>query len=171
MKMNAESIESFFQEKIISPQDIGLWRDDLRMQGKTLATLNGSFDLLHAGHLYILFEASKCADVLLVALNSDSSIQQYKSLNRPIIPLSYRLQMISSIAFVDKVTWFDEVDPRRLIKDICPDIHVNGAEYGTNCIEAETVKEIGARLHIVDRIPGLATSSILQKIQTLSEAH
>lgn len=122
--------------------------------------------MLHAGHLYILEQASLEADFLLVALNSDASIQKYKSSKRPIIPLKYRLEMMAALEFVDFVTWFEETDPRDFLLKVRPDVHVNGAEYGSNCIEAEVVKQIGARLHLVDRIPGLATSEILEKIRT-----
>jgi rfaE bifunctional protein nucleotidyltransferase chain/domain len=127
--------------------------------------LNGSFDLLHAGHLFIIYQASLQADRLIVALNSDLSIQRYKSSDRPIIPLQYRLEMIAALEFVDYVTWFDETDPCKLIEKIKPDVHVNGKEYGENCIEAPVVKACGARLHLVDRIPSLATSFIIEKIK------
>ena len=156
--------QCYSRQKILSPDELGQKVHELRQLGKTIATLNGSFDLMHAGHLHILFEASRQADILLVALNSDESIRQYKSMDRPIIPLEYRLQMMTSISFVHFVTWFHETDPRQLLTVIRPDVHVNGAEYGAHCIEAETVHACGGRLHIVDRIPSLATSAIIDKI-------
>ncbi len=123
---------------------------------------------MHAGHLQIILEASQVADVLVLALNTDRSIQQYKSPDRPIIPLEYRLQMMAALGFVDYVTWFDELDPIKILSVIKPDVHVNGAEYGENCIEAETVRSNGGRIHIVQLVPGLSTSQILKKIQALS---
>ena len=105
------------------------------------------------------------ADRLIVALNSDLSIQKYKGTDRPIIPLNYRLEMMAALEFVDYVTWFDETDPRLILEKIKPDIHVNGAEYGIDCIEAETVKTHGGKIHLVDRIPSLATSAIIEKIK------
>lgn len=158
---------TFCKKKWIDPTALSSHVSALRAKGLSIATLNGSFDLLHAGHLHILFEASKQADVLIVALNSDASIQQYKSPDRPIISLKYRLELLSAISFVDFVTWFDETDPRELLKKIGPDVHVNGAEYGQFCIEADVVKEHGGKLYLVDRIPGLATSEIIDKIQNL----
>lgn len=155
----------WLQKKLIEPEHLEEKVAQIRARQLSLATLNGSFDLMHAGHLFIIHEASKQADRLLVALNSDSSIQQYKSPDRPIIPLSYRLEMIAALEFVDYVTWFDEIDPRVLLAKIKPDVHVNGAEYGVECIEAETVKTHGGRLHLVDRIPSLATSAIIEKIK------
>lgn len=154
-----------FQRKLIKPENLEESVAALRKQGKTIATLNGSFDLLHAGHLQIIYEASQMGDVLIVALNTDRSIQQYKSLHRPLIPLEYRLQMMSALEFVHHVTWFDETDPRKILSVIKPDVHVNGAEYGANCIEADTVKSNGGKLHIVNLIPGLSTSQIVEKIK------
>lgn len=152
------------QNKYIHPSKLSQKVMELRKAGHQIATLNGSFDLLHAGHLQIIYEASQQADILIVALNSDSSIKQYKSPLRPIIPLEYRLQMMSALDFVNYVTWFEETDPRHLLSMIKPDVHVNGAEYGENCLEAETVKSNGGRIHMVKLLPGLSTTDILKKI-------
>ena len=156
---------TWLQKKLVEPAKLEEKIADLRAEGRTIATLNGSFDLMHAGHLYIIDEASKQADCLIVALNSDSSIKKYKGAARPIIPLAYRLQMMAALEFVDYVTWFDETDPCNLLSKIKPDVHVNGAEYGENCIEANTVKMHGGKIYIVPRIDGLATSHIIEKIK------
>ncbi len=154
-----------YRKKLVHPEQLEGWAVALKEKGKRIATLNGSFDLLHAGHLQILFEASQVGDVLMVALNSDHSIQQYKNPKRPLIPLEYRLQMVAALEYVDYVTWFEETDPRRLLSIIQPQVHVNGAEYGENCIEAETVRAHGGTLHIVSLVSGLSTSSIVRKIR------
>ena len=161
--------KSFRQEKAIPPEALASKVNALRKEGKTIATLNGSFDLMHAGHLHILFSGSLQADILIVALNTDKSIQAYKSPDRPIISLENRVDMMAAMACVDYVTWFDETDPRNILSIIQPDVHVNGVEYGENCIEAETVKQYGGRIHLVDRIPGLATSDVIRKIRTLCD--
>lgn len=152
-------------KKLIDPQHLEEICGELRAKGLTLATLNGSFDLLHAGHLYMIHQASLQADRLIVALNSDRSIQQYKSPQRPIIPLFERLDLIAALEFVDYVTWFEETDPRALLARIAPDVHVNGIEYGEQCIEAEVVKAKGGRIHLVDRIPMLSTSGLIEKVK------
>lgn len=154
------------QKKLIDPAQLETKIASIRADHRTLATLNGSFDLLHAGHLYILHEAARQADCLLVALNSDRSIQKYKSSNRPIISLPYRLEMVAALACVDYVTWFDETDPCALLAQIKPDVHVNGAEYGENCIEAQTIALYGGKLHLVPRIPSLSTTEIIQRIKS-----
>lgn len=159
----------FSKSKIISPDKLKAKVDEIRKEGKTIATLNGSFDLMHAGHLHMIFSASQQGDVLIVALNTDRSIQEYKSPLRPIIPLEYRLQMMAALGFVNYVTWFDETDPKKILNVIKPDVHVNGAEYGHNCIEAETVISNGGKIHIVDLVPGLSTSQIIKKIISIEK--
>jgi len=156
----------WLQKKLIKPEQLENKILELRKTGKTLATLNGSFDLLHAGHLYMIHQASLQADVLLVALNSDASIKQYKSIRRPIIPLMYRLEMMAALEFVDYVTWFEETTPCALLAKIRPDVHVNGIEYGENCVEADVVRSCGGRLHLVDRIATLSTTAVIEKVRT-----
>lgn len=159
------TFKEFSNQKIIHPDDLVAKVKEIKQQNLTLATINGSFDLLHAGHLHILYEASKTADILLVALNSDASVKGYKGRDKPIVPLINRLEIITALAFVDYATWFEELDPRQLLSRIQPHVHVNGSEYGPHCVEADIVKTYGGRLHLVERIPGLATSAIINKIR------
>ena len=154
------------QKKVVDPNSLEEWVKEIRRQKKTIATLNGTFDLLHAGHLHMIYEAKKQADILIIALNSDSSIRRNKGKKRPIIPLPFRLQMIAALKFVDFVTYFEEEDPRQILSCIRPDVHVNGEEYGENCIEAPIVHSFKGRLHIVKKIVGLSTSEIIKKIKS-----
>ncbi len=153
--------------KYLDPEEIAEKVDAMRREGKSIVTINGSFDLLHAGHLEILYQASLQGDILIVALNTDHSIQGYKGLHRPIIPLEYRRELIAALKMVDYVTWFHALDPRELLARIRPDVHVNGAEYGENCIEADVVRAHGGRLHLVERIDGLTTSKIIRTCASL----
>lgn len=155
-----------YKKKVIDPNCLETKSEEIKKKYK-LVTINGSFDLLHAGHLHILEEAKKQGDKLLVALNSDSSIQQYKSKNRPIISLNYRLQMMAALKCVDYVTWFEELNPIKILSLIKPHVHVNGSEYGKNCIEAEIVQQHGGILHIVGLKDGLSTSNIVDKIKAV----
>lgn len=162
---------SFFSQairgKLLAPDQLEESVKELRKQSRTIVTLNGSFDLLHAGHLEMIYQASLQGDILIVGLNTDRSIQQYKSTKRPIIPLEQRVMMMAALFMVDYVTWFDETDPREMLKKIRPDVHANGSEYGFNCIEAEVVKECGGRVHIIPLVPGFSTSQIIEKITCL----
>ncbi|MGM0440383.1 MAG: adenylyltransferase/cytidyltransferase family protein [Chlamydiota bacterium] len=162
--------EEYASKKIIAPYELEKRLGYIRKAesgDKTIATLNGSFDLLHAGHLHIIYEASQAADALIVALNSDDSIKENKGPQRPIIPLKYRLQMMAALAFVDYVTWFEESDPRELLRVIKPNVHVNGSEYGDKCIEAEIIRKYGGEIKIASLIPGLSTSEIINRIKDL----
>jgi rfaE bifunctional protein nucleotidyltransferase chain/domain len=156
--------ESF--EKVILPKDLEKKSQEIKKKHR-LVSLNGSFDLLHAGHLYILNEAKAQGDKLLVALNSDSSIKQYKSEDRPIIPLEYRLEMMAAIQCVDFVTWFEELSPLKILSLIKPHVHVNGSEYGKDCLEANLIENQGGVLHIVSLKDGLSTSNIIGKIKAV----
>ena len=161
--------EQAIQKKIIDPEDLESFADEVKQSGRALVTLNGSFDLLHPGHLQMIYEASCQGDLLLMLLNTDKSIQTYKSPFRPINPLRSRLLHIAALEMVDYVSWFDETDPRVVLEKIKPAIHVNGSEYGENCIEAEVVKKNGGRIHIVTLIPGYSSTNMINKIKSLCE--
>lgn len=139
----------------------------LRLQGKRIVTLNGSFDLLHAGHLHILEEARAQGDILIVGVNSDASVKRYKSKDRPVIAVGDRASMLLGLRCVDFVHIFDEDAPMAFLEEVKPDVHVNGSEYGADCIEAPTVKRHGGRVHVVEKIPGLSTSQVIATIKNL----
>jgi D-beta-D-heptose 7-phosphate kinase/D-beta-D-heptose 1-phosphate adenosyltransferase len=142
----------------------------LRAKGKRIVTINGAFDILHNGHLHILNEARQRGDVLIVAINSDASVRSYKGLSRPIVSERRRAEMLLALRMVDYVHIFDEPDPRALLAEIRPDVHVNGAEYGEDCVESETVRRNGGSIHIVDRIPGFSTSNVIGALESASAA-
>lgn len=152
------------ENKIIDPTKLALLVEKIRSEGKTIATLNGSFDLLHPGHLYMISEAAECATILIMLLNSDRSIASYKGPDRPYCSLQQRLMMIAALSNVTYVSWFDEITPCATLEIIRPDVHVNGIEYGPNCIEASVVKKHGGRIHLVERIGDFSTTKVIQKI-------
>jgi len=155
-----------FNDYLIEPENIKEWAGKMRLAGKSIVTTNGSFDLLHAGHLHTLFEGKQLGDVFIVLLNTDASVRSYKGESRPIIELKYRLQMMAALRFVDFVSYFDEPDPRRILTEIAPDIHVNSAEYGADCIEREVVEAGGGKVKLIDKIDSLSTSAVITKIES-----
>lgn len=168
----SERVKTFkesIQSKLVHPDQLRTLCERLKREGKTIVTLNGSFDLLHPGHLEMIHQASCQADVLIMLLNTDSSIKAYKSPDRPINPLEARLQHIAALQMVDYVSWFDDLDPIRLLGIIKPDVHANGSEYGENCIEAPVVKENGGRIHIIELIGGYSSTNMIKKIQSLCD--
>lgn len=136
----------------------------LKSQGKTIVTYNGSFDILHVGHIRSLEEAKSLGDVLIVPVNSDKSIRVNKGPNRPINPEAERAEMIAALGAVDYVVIFNEQDPRKILATIKPDIHANGADYGYNCIEKDVVEKNGGKIHILKWQPGLSTTNLINKI-------
>ncbi len=153
--------------KIKSRDEIRQTLAELRAAGKTVVTCNGSFDVFHTGHLKFLQEAKAQGDVLIVGVNSDDSIKRYKSPDRPIIGENDRAEMMAGFECVDYVTVFDETDPRELLETIRPNVHVNGAEYGADCIEAPLLRKLGARLHLIKSYGGLSTTEIIERIKKL----
>jgi D-beta-D-heptose 7-phosphate kinase/D-beta-D-heptose 1-phosphate adenosyltransferase len=164
-----EILEDSNAPRLLSRRSLAPLAATLRGKGKRLVTINGSFDLLHSGHLHILGEAKKQGDVLLVGLNSDASVRSYKGPARPIVPERQRAEMLLALRMVDYVHIFDEVDPIEFLKELTPDVHVNGSEYGENCIESATVLRYGGRVHIVEKVPDLSTSRLINTVRGLPE--
>ena len=155
------------ETRTLSRAQLAPLAQSLRSQGKRIVTVNGSFDLLHAGHVHILEEARSQGDVLFVGLNSDASVRAYKGSHRPIIPQAERARMLLALRAVDFVHIFEETEPMPFLAEINPHVHVNGSEYGADCIEAPLIKSLGGRLHVVEKIPGLSTSQILARVRSL----
>ncbi|MDB5051265.1 MAG: ADP-heptose synthase, D-beta-D-heptose 7-phosphate kinase / D-beta-D-heptose 1-phosphate [Fibrobacteres bacterium] len=155
------------EARMLSRSQLAPLAQSLKAQGKRIVTLNGSFDLLHAGHVHILDEARAQGDVLIVGLNSDASVRAYKGAHRPIIPEAQRATMLLAMRAVDFVHIFDETEPMPFLAEIKPQVHVNGSEYGPDCIEAPLVQANGGRIHIIEKIPGLSTSEILSRVRSL----
>ncbi len=137
---------------------------ELKNEGKIIVTTNGSFDLLHYGHVFSLKESKKQGDILVVGINSDSSVKKYKSDKRPIIPEKYRARVIASLEFVDYVFVFNETNPINFIEKIKPDIHTNSVEYGENCVEKDTVINNGGKLYLLKKCKNISTTKIINKI-------
>lgn len=150
--------------KILDPQILVEKLPSIR-EKRTVATLNGAFDLIHPGHLYIIHEASCQADLLILLLNCDKTIRQNKGAHRPLISLEERMMHLAALKDVDYVSWFDEETPCEILKKLTPEVHVNGAEYGNDCIEANVVKEWKGRIHLVPRLSHFSTSRIVKIMQ------
>ncbi len=133
---------------------------------------NGSFDIVHARHALFLEEAKRLGDVLVVGVNSDKSVKEWKKHigykdydKRPIIPERYRSIMVAAIKDVDYVVIFNEPTPIELIKFLRPGIFVNGSDYGADCIERPIVQEYGGVVKIIHIDADISTSAIMQKIK------
>lgn len=151
-------------EKIVSRERLASLLSDLKQQGWTIVSTNGSFDLLHIGHVTMLEEAKSLGDVLVVGLNSDTSIQGYKGKYRPICPQRHRAAMLAALACTDYITIFDELTPLDLLDVIRPHIHVNSPEHGKDCIEREVVERYGGRVHLAQLVEDISTTELIGRI-------
>jgi D-glycero-beta-D-manno-heptose 1-phosphate adenylyltransferase len=157
-------------DKIKSNKEIKEISEKLHKQGKKIVTTNGSFDLFHIGHLRTLEFSKKQGDVLIVCINSDSSIHKYKSEKRPIINEKYRSEIVAAICIVDYVTLFAEETPVKILSDIKPDIHVKGSEYKGNIIEKDIIEKNSGKVVFMDRVEApenSSTTGIIEKILKL----
>ena len=150
-------------DKIVDRKTLSRLSEKLKKEGKKIVTLNGTFDILHKGHEKILKEAKEQGDILFVGLNSDSSVKKNKGPKRPINNQDTRLMMIAGFDYVDYTFVFDEQTPIAFLKDLKPEVHVNGSEYGKRCIEADTVEKNGGKIYIVKLIDGYSTSNLIKK--------
>lgn len=138
-----------------------------RMSYRPKIFTNGCFDLFHAGHLKVLKECSKLGEVH-VGINSDYSIITIKGPGRPIIPEEQRVEIVSSLIYVDYVYLFDEPTPIKLIETIQPDIIVKGGDYKIS----EVVGNDYSKIVIVERIKDISTTMIIDNIlKENSSAH
>lgn len=151
-------------EKIVPRETLATIVRDVKRRGATIVTTNGSFDLLHVGHVAMLQEAKSLGDVLIVGLNSDASVKRYKGRTRPICPQEHRANMLAALECTDYITIFDELTPVPLLEIIRPDIHVNSPEHGCDCIERDVVERHGGRIHLAQLIEGMSTSQLIQRI-------
>lgn len=127
---------------------------------------NGSFDLLHVGHVRYLEAASRLGDVLVVGINSDASVKGYKGPNRPVVPQSERAEVVAALRCVDFTTIFDEPTAAQLIEALRPDVYVKGGDYGEGgktLPEAELVRAYGGEVHIIPFVEGHSTSELIRK--------
>lgn len=118
-----------------------------RAQGQTVVTTNGAFDLFHDGHRFLLEEARKQGDFLVVGVNGDASVRRAKGDGRPVQNAETRARNVAR--FADAVFVFDDDDPRPWLPLISPSVHVNAATYGEQCVERPVLDELGARLVLV----------------------
>ena len=154
-----------FKRKVVSQKELEAIVVDLKKQGKKIVTKNGAFDLLHVGHVRMLEASKALGDILIVGVNSDSSIKQYKSDARPIISENDRVEMVAALSCVDFVTIYSEPDPRNFLEMIKPDIHTGPGDFKVeSMLEASTVEKNGGKVVIIPRTPHESTTSIIERI-------
>ena len=138
---------------------------DLKAKGKRIVFTNGCFDLLHIGHVRYLEEAKAMGDVLVVGVNSDTSVRKLKGPNRPILPEDERTEILSGLGCVDYVTLFDEIDPLKLITSLRPDVLVKGGDWTKEQIVGrDEVERSGGEVFVIPFVKRASTSNLIETI-------
>lgn len=138
--------------------------------GELIVFTNGCFDILHVGHIRYLKKAAALGDKLILAVNSDSSVKKLKGENRPFIPESERMEMLSALEMIDYLTLFSETDCRAVLEEIKPQIYVKGGDYRIEDLpEAETVYDYGGKIVLITEVKGKSTTNLVKKIRKSNE--
>jgi D-beta-D-heptose 7-phosphate kinase/D-beta-D-heptose 1-phosphate adenosyltransferase len=153
------------REKIKKRKELLKIIKNLKSKGKRIVFTNGCFDLLHLGHVRYLEEAKSLGDILVVAVNSDSSVRKLKGPKRPILPEADRTEILSGLECVDYITIFNEPDPLKLITSLKPDLLVKGGDWAREQIVGrEVVENSGGELLIIPFIKGSSTTNVIDTI-------
>jgi len=152
-------------EKIIEIEEAKRIREELSRKEKVLVFTNGCFDLIHRGHIEYLKKAKSLGDILLVAINSDVSVRRIKGKERPIVPLSDRIYILSQFPFIDFLISFNEETPEHLIKILVPNILVKGSDYKkSKIIGSDIVIKNGGRVVTIPLLKGRSSRNIINRI-------
>lgn len=160
------------RNKLLPWPELLALREQARTAGRVVVWTNGTFDLLHPGHVSSLQQARALGEVLVVGVNSDRSVRAYKGPTRPILSEQERAAMLAALECVDYVIVFDEDTPAESLAKLKPDIHCKGAEYapphGRPVPERGVVEGYGGRIEYLPLVPGVSTTDLLKRIQSLS---
>jgi rfaE bifunctional protein nucleotidyltransferase chain/domain len=137
-----------------------------RAAGRSVVMTNGCFDLLHPGHVALLEAARREGDVLVVALNSDSSVRGLKGEGRPVLPQDERAEVLLSLEAVDRVVLYDEPTPIAVVRALLPDVLAKGADWAADDIVGRPeVERAGGRVVRVPLVPDRSTSAIVDRLR------
>ncbi len=151
--------------KLLAAQAASSWAQQVRCSGRRLVFTNGCFDLLHAGHVELLQQARAQGDVLLVAVNSDTSVRALKGASRPVMGEAQRATLLAALACVDALVFFSTPTPQALIEAVQPDVLVKGSDYAEReVVGRHSVEARGGRVHLVQLCTAASTSGLIDQI-------
>lgn len=140
-------------------------RQRLKAEGKKVVFTNGCFDLIHRGHIEYLRKAKELGDVLVVGVNSDSSVRRIKGAKRPIVGEEDRAAVLAALASVDYVCLFHEDTPYELLQALVPDVLVKGADWKVEDVVGKDIVECaGGSVQTIEFLPHRSTSQLIQTI-------
>ena len=144
-------------------------RLEWRRAGKKVVFTNGCYDILHPGHIRLLESARSLGDILILALNTDASVQRLKGPTRPLVSQDQRAELAAALEAVDAVTFFDEDTPRELIAAVLPDVLIKGADWAHFIAGREEVEAAGGKVLALPLEPGYSTTGILEEVLARSQ--
>jgi rfaE bifunctional protein nucleotidyltransferase chain/domain len=154
------------QEKIVSREKLAALLASAKRQGQRIVLANGCFDTLHVGHVRYLAGAKAEGDLLVVAVNSDSSARPLKGPNRPILDEQARALLVAALRVVDYVVIFSEPHVEKLLEELRPDVHAKGTDYAAETVpERAVAARLGIRVAIVGDPKDHSTRSLLDAIR------
>ncbi len=167
--MRTSRARSLRRTKIKSLKELSKTAGKLKAAGKKIVFTNGCFDILHYGHVQYLEKAKNSGDILVVAINSDSSIRRIKGKNRPIISQRDRARVLAGLESVDFVVIFNQDTPLKTIQAINPDILIKGGDWSKDkIVGADFVRNKGGKITTVKLAAGRSTTNIIEKIKKIA---
>lgn len=156
--------------KVVSKEEAAQAAAELREAGRKVVFTNGCFDILHLGHVRYLQEARALGDMLVVGLNSDSSVKRLgKGEDRPINPEGQRAEVLAALEAVDLVVLFEEDTPAELVRSVQPDILVKGGDWPLDkIVGSDFVLARGGRVESLQLTPGLSTTGLVARIRGMA---
>ena len=152
-------------KKIRNLNDLLEIRKGLKREGRKVVLTNGCFDLLHNGHIHLFREAKKQGDVLVVAVNDDSSVKKIKGPFRPIFPLEERLEILAALEEIDYLVSFSEGTPQKVIASLLPDVLVKGGDWRIEeVVGRKEVEEEGGEVVVIPYLKGHSSTEIIERI-------
>ena len=153
--------------KLRSMSELRAIRAGARARGQRIVFTNGCFDVLHAGHVRYLREARSLGDLLVVAVNSDASVQRLKGAGRPVNPLDDRLEVLSGLEMVDHLIVFDTDSVRPVVEQVRPDVLVKGGDYPRleDVVGWDIVQADGGEVRVLSALPGRSTTATLARLE------
>jgi D-beta-D-heptose 7-phosphate kinase/D-beta-D-heptose 1-phosphate adenosyltransferase len=152
---------------MVSEEELATAMDAARARGETVVFTNGCFDILHAGHVTYLEQASRLGDRLVVAVNVDETVRRLKGADRPVNSLERRMTVLAALGCVDWVVPFAEETPERLICSLKPDFLVKGGDNDPDKIPgARCVREAGGEVRVMDYVDSVSTTGLISDIRS-----
>jgi rfaE bifunctional protein nucleotidyltransferase chain/domain len=153
-------------EKIVARENLRTLLAATRQRGQRIVLANGVFDTLHVGHARYLAGAKAEGDLLVVAVNSDSSVRPLKGPNRPILDEQARALLVAALRDVDYVVIFPEPNVEQLLDELRPDVHAKGTDYTADSVpERAAAARLGIRVAIVGDPKAHSTRLLLDAIR------